>query len=265
MIPTVNVHCARCRRALRLPETALGKSLRCPRCGMVFTAKQKPPEVSSWVNYPIERPEPIEKPAPKPPGKSAAPPAPPAPASEDPSDILGVLDTPDGAPPSSQRVVSVQEVGGEQPGGWEPAQSEEAAGGQEENYASEEPAFGVPKTSDTSSDVFAAYTREQKQKAPQHEHEHAHQPEHEPETPLSEMAEAPVSEPEETAAGMPAHESSEGSEQPAEDGTYAFAPEDDSSGSNAKRAMAWFVGGMILGGLSAGGLGTLVIMKIIVI
>jgi hypothetical protein len=279
-MPTINVHCARCRRALRLPETALGKSLRCPRCGMVFTAKQKAPEVSSWVNYPVqkeEQPEAPAMPAPKP-MKTAAPE--PLAATEDPADLFGVLDSSGAtAPPAPVAPEAPPEYA--QP----PAETadfvyadaidpvplteareslspptQQTNWGEEEARVEQEPApyeeVVAPPTVDSSSDVFAAYVDSPKKKKKKKEAEPV-EPEPEYRPPLDEGSDQPVEQPAE-----PTEEAAEAAEKPSQD-VYAFAPEDDGGTSPGKSAMLWFIGGMVLGGLSAGGLGTLMMLKVI--
>jgi DNA-directed RNA polymerase subunit RPC12/RpoP len=286
-MPTINVHCARCRRALRLPETALGKSLRCPRCGMVFTAKPKAPEVSSWVNYPVEKEEQREAaapplPAPKPMKK--APPAQPAAATEDPADLFGVLDPSRAAVPPAP-VAPIEDVVAEAPleyaeppaetadfGYGEPSEvpltaaqeslsppTEQAGWGDEEAQAQQEPApyeeIVAPPPVDNSSDVFAAYTDSPKKKKKKRDAE-LEEAEAEQHPRLDDGPDQPLDQPAEPT------EDAEAAEKPSED-VYAFAPEDDGGASSGKSAMLWFIGGMVLGGLSAGGLGTLMMLKVI--
>jgi hypothetical protein len=72
------IHCSACKQQLRVPETAVGKNVRCPRCGAVFLAQAAPaappavPQVAKPGPAPLQPSPPVPAPPPLP---AAAPPA----------------------------------------------------------------------------------------------------------------------------------------------------------------------------------------------
>jgi LSD1 subclass zinc finger protein len=294
----VTIHCARCKRPLRLPESALGKPLRCPRCRMVFAAKPKAPDVATWINYPVEKGEPHreEKAAAPPPAPKAPEPAAPPPP------VVRVDPVP---PPASTPHVPIIPAAAHYA-----AEDAVQVPGLAKGDVFPEPASEQPEPrprEDSSEDVFAAYLRDRKKKRksapareihvempeepaqpeenyedaaaaeqaylepaaesePQYaesESQYAEQTEYAEEqyTEHAQYAEQPGAEEEVPHAEAPAE-----SEPVAESETHHHRrpePEPDAEGGSGGSVAKWFAIGLVLGGLSAAGVGALFIFHVV--
>lgn len=269
----VTIHCVRCKRPLRLPETALGKPLRCPRCRMIFAAKPKPPDAASWINYPLEKPV-EDRGAPGPKGSPAGP---------APDKIVRVESL--GAAPPAPAKPAPAPAPNEVPD-WESAAESEAAEMAAHasaevpvSYTDPEPApemppepvddipvLRVPERSSVSTesteDVFAAYLPKKKKKKVPPPPPPVEEPPPEPEY----AAESSEAEPIESEVAQTEGEvSEEVGEEAAEEeiaDSEAASPgdgEDRTGGSAAK----WFAVGLFLGGLSAAGVGALFVFHVV--
>ncbi len=69
------IHCPQCSRELRVPETLLGKRVKCPGCGTTFTAPAPAPDAAGEGYEAVPEPEPGR--AAGAPGPAEAPPPPP--------------------------------------------------------------------------------------------------------------------------------------------------------------------------------------------
>jgi DNA-directed RNA polymerase subunit RPC12/RpoP len=278
--PKVTIHCVRCKRPLRLPETALGKPLRCPRCRMIFAAKPKPPDAASWVNYPLEKPV-EDRNAPGPKGSPESPPAAPGkvvrveslgappPPVRQPEPLAPAASTP-ATPEEVTDWESVTQPGLEEAAAHAPiSHGEPVAEIPVEPLMDDVPVLRLPDPSSTAStesaeDVFAQHLPKKKKKKklpppPPPEEVPPAEPEYAAESadaepipfaPESEVAQGEAEVSEDVRDG---DEVAEGDEAAPAEG------EDKSGGSAAK----WFAVGLFLGGLSAAGVGALFVFHVV--